>query len=462
MEQEIKILLPGMLDTKGDEFRWMAELVRYYGGVPVLMDLSLGGEAEWADIPLSRVLAETGHKPEDVYRLSRADAVAIVSEAGCRMVRRLYAAGGVDGVFSWAGSIGTTVASALMRELPLGVPKVMLSTSASGDVRRWLGLSDILIASPVSEKGVNRLTAKTVGKAAAGVIAMARAMKLDPPRLKDREKSMVGISLYGITTPTAMRCAEFMQARGWDTLFFHQTGLGAVMEDLIRSGEITAVFDLTPAELVSNYVGSRNRNPDTWKGQRFTVAFEAGIPAVVAPGAMEDSPFGAWQSLPERFREEFRTGGRVSYHNSGQPYFHSKETLILPTTLEENRMFAQYMVEQLNRASGPAVLLVPMKGWSAYDQSAAHAGKEFGWAEEGDGPVWIGSKEHPGWSERAVQFWNIVEQNLLPDKQNIDAIKLDLHFLDPEFARIACAAMAAMLDGSWHRGLLRGQENILN
>ena len=90
MNDQIQILLPGMLDTKGDEFCWMAELVRFYGGVPTLMDLSLGGEAKWADIPLSQVLQETGHEPEDVYRLSRSDAVAVVSEAGRRMVRKLY------------------------------------------------------------------------------------------------------------------------------------------------------------------------------------------------------------------------------------------------------------------------------------------------------------------------------------------------------------------------------------
>lgn len=461
MEDKIKILLPGMLDTKGDEFRWMAELVRYYGGVPVLMDLSLGGEAEWADIPLSQVLAETGHKPEDVYCLSRSDAVTVVSEAGCHMVRRLYQGGEVDGVLSWAGSIGTTVVSALMRELPLGVPKVMLSTSASGDVKRWLGLSDILIASPISEKGINRLTAKTVGKAAAGVVAMARAMRMDPPPLQDADKPMAGISLYGITTPTAMRCAEYMEQQGWDTLFFHQTGLGAVMEDLIREGEIQAVFDLTPAELVSNYFGSRNRNPDSWKGQRFTAAFEMGIPAVIAPGAMEDSPFGSWDALPEHFQEEFRTEQRLSYHGSGKPYFHSEQTLILPTTLEENRMFAHQMIEQINKAKGPVCLLVPMQGWSAYDQCADHASKDTGWAEGTDGPVWIGSKEHAGWSERAVQFWEIAEREVRRDKENIDAVKLDLHLLDPEFSSIACEAMSAMLNGSWRRGFLRGRPEIL-
>ena len=461
MNDQIKILLPGMLDTKGDEFRWMAELVRFYGGVPTLMDLSLGGEAKWANIPLSQVLQETGHEPEDVYRLSRSDAVAVVSEAGRRMVRKLYQAGEIDGMLSWAGSIGTTVASALMRELPLGVPKVMLSTSASGDVRRWLGLSDILIASPISEKGTNRLTAKTVGKAAAGVVAMARAMKLEPPPLQDGNKPMVGISLYGITTPTAMRCAEFMETRGWDTLFFHQTGLGAVMEDLIDHGEIKAVFDLTPAELVSNHFGSRNRDPDDWKGQRFTAAFRAGIPVVVSTGAMEDSPFGSWDALPENFREEFRTGKRVSYKQSGKPYLHSEQTLILPTTLEENRMFAEYMLEQINQATGPVALLVPMKGWSAYDQSADHASKEFGWAEGGDGPVWIGSKKHEGWSERAVQFWNVVEKKLRTDKENIQAIKLDLHFLDPEFSEIACEIMARMLEGTWHKDCLPARKEVL-
>ena len=106
-------------------------------------------------------------------------------------------------------------------------------------------------------------------------------------------------------------------------------------------------------------------------------------------------------------------------------------------------------------------LLVPMKGWSAYDQSAAHASKDFGWAEGGDGPMWIGSKEHDGWSERAVQFWNVVEEKLRTDKENIQAIKLDLHFLDPEFSKLACEIMERMLNGTWSKGCLPARKEIL-
>lgn len=457
----VTIVLAGMLDTKGEEYRWMAKLVRYYGAVPLTLDLSLGAEAPWADIPLSHVLEITGKKPEDVFALSRAEAVEIVSEAGRKMIHILHEEGKVDGIIAWTGSIGATVSSAVMRELPVEVPKMLLSTSASGDVRRWLGLSNILIGSPISEKGENLVTAKTVGTAVAGIVAMAAAQKRNPPPI-GKENPLAGISLYGVTTATAIRCADFLKLRGWDSLFFHQTGLGAVMEDLIRQGDIKAVFDLTPAELVSNYFHSRNRNPDDWKGKRFTAAFETGIPAVISTGAMENSPYGSWEMLPEKIKSEFADGIRVSYKNSGKPYFHSPQTLIIPTTLEENRYFARQMVREINKSKGPVMLLVPMQGWSAYDQNENHASRENGWAEGGNAPMWIGDRERPDWSKRAVDFWEIAETELDFENKNVDALKLDMHFLDPEFSEIACRIMGDMLDGIWKPGKYREEEKVLN
>ena len=162
MNRKPNIICAGMLDTKGEEIRYLASQVKKRGGNPVIMDVSLGHESDWADITLRESLAMTGNTPEDVFILARAAAIDIVAKAGTAKILELYRQGQVDGIIGWAGGIGTTVVTHLMRALPLGVPKVMLATGASGNTRRWLGVSDIYISNPISEKGINKLTKMTV------------------------------------------------------------------------------------------------------------------------------------------------------------------------------------------------------------------------------------------------------------------------------------------------------------
>lgn len=458
MKEKVDIICAGMLDTKGDEIRFLAECAKADGANPILMDLSLGHEVEWADISLRQVLATTGHRPEDVFSLSRVDAIEIVANSGAAKIRELHAQGQVDGIISWAGSIGTTVATHVMRALPLGVPKVMLSTATIGDVSRFTGLSDIYLSHPISEKGINRLTRIIAGNGVAAVTGMAKAALSrahTPASPQKVTKGLSAVTLYGVTTQTAIRCANRMEQAGWDMLHFHQTGIGAAMEDLIRQGQIGCVFDLSPGEITNNFFRSRSRNPDIWKGERFTAAFDMGIPAVIAPGGIDMSPFGTWEALPERYKQQFENGQRKSYQNSGKPFYHSASTLIIPTTLSENLVFSDYMVTRFNKSTGPSLFLVPMKGWSNYDQSAARASKENGWPERSDGPTWIADPKYPQWSARARALWGVLQDKLNRNNVHIDALLCDLHFGDPEFAELAYTAMADMLAGNWRPGLYR-------
>lgn len=462
MISKVNIICAGMLDTKGEEICYLADCVRKSGANPILLELSLGREVGWADISLSEVLSAIGKVPEDIYMLSRVDAIDIVAQAAVQKVLELYAQGKVDGIISWAGSIGTMVATHVMRALPLGVPKVMLSTAMIGDVTRFIGLSDIYMSHPISEKGINRFTKRIVGNGVAAVVGMANCRRKNQAEVKEENRRLSAVTLYGVTTPTAFRCAELMKQAGWDMLFFHQTGIGAAMEDLIRQGQIESVFDLTPGEIVNNYFHSRSRNPDIWKGERFTAAFDMGIPTIVAPGGMDASPFGTWEDLPEQYKQEFACGKRLSYKNSGKPFYHSASTLMLPTTLSETIMFCEYMVSKFNKAKGSALLLIPAKGWSAYDQSAAHATKETGWSEGTDGPTWIADSSNPEWSARSCILWEVLQRKMDTSNHNIDAIVCDLHILDPEFADLAYEAMADMLAKKWRPGLYRDRSYILN
>ena len=462
MNRKPNIICAGMLDTKGEEIRYLASQVKKRGGNPVIMDVSLGHESDWADITLRESLAMTGNTPEDVFILARAAAIDIVAKAGTAKILELYRQGQVDGIIGWAGGIGTTVVTHLMRALPLGVPKVMLATGASGNTRRWLGVSDIYISNPISEKGINKLTKMTVNNGVCAVVAMAKEWVERSEAESEPERPMAAVTLYGTTTAAAIRCDEHTRKKGWDTLYFHQVGSGAAMEDLIRAGEIKAVFDLTPGELTNNYFQSQTNNPESWTGVRFTAAFDMGIPVVAAPGGIDESPFGMWQILPEEYKKEFASGKRQTYRDTGMPYYHNSSMIILPTTLQENKKFSQIIASRLNRARGPALFLLPLKGWSAYDQSAAHASKEMGWAEEGDGPVWMPDERMPQWSKRATQMWKVLEQQIDKGNGNVDMIPCDLHILDPEFAELACAAMDCMLSGTWKPGMFRELDYVVN
>lgn len=233
------------------------------------------------------------------------------------------------------------------------------------------------------------------------------------------------------------------------------------MEDLIRSRDIKAVFDLTPGELTNNYFRSHTSNPDSWTGVRFTAAFDMGVPVVAAPGGIDESPYGMWQVLPEEYKREFETGKRQTYKDTKMPYYHNASMIILPTTLQENRKFAQMIASRINRAKGPALFILPLKGWSAYDQSESHASKETGWTEDGAGPVWMPNENYPEWSKRATQMWEILDRQINGQNPKVDFITCDLHILDPEFAGLACMAMDKMLDGTWERGLFRELDYVM-
>lgn len=454
------IVCTGMLDTKGDEVKYLARTVKELGGNPIIMDISLGHEADWADIRLSDVLRTTGHTPEDVFLLTRSSATEIVGAAGAKMVQELYRQGKLDGIISWAGGIGTTTATCAMRALPLGVPKVMLATGASGNTRRWLAASDIFISNPISEKGINSITEMTVGNGCASVISMAR-YQMNLKKVQKRKRPLAAFTLYGTTTAPAARCAAHMEQLGWDTIYFHQVGTGATMEDLIGQGEIHAVFDLTPGEITNNYYHAQCENPANWTGERYTAAFNAGIPTITASGGMDQSAFGKWELLPDEMKKQFETGERVAYKDTNMPYFHNPAMLILPPTLEENKMFAHELISKLNKAKGPAVFLMPMKGWSAYDQSAAHANKDMGWAEDGNGPTWIPDNNNPEWSRRAVDMWEIMEAALNRNNSNIDLIQCDIHILDESFSDLASEIMDDMLNHRYRPGMYRDKPYVI-
>ncbi len=446
-----KIVCAGMCNTKADEIKYLAQMVAEYGGEPIIMDLSLGAAVDWADVSLNEVLAATGTKLEDVFAAPRATATELVGRAGAAKVLQMHADGKCDGIISWAGSVGTTTATWVMRALPFGVPKIMLTDMASGDVSPWLGNKDIYIVNPTAEQGINIVTQKAVANAAAGIVAMAGV-----PEVPAGSKPLCAITSYGTTTPTVLRCKAYMEGRGWDVAIFHAVGVGATMEDLIRSGLITAIIDLTTGELTNTMFGSTFGISKTWEGERLTAASAMGIPQVVVPGGLDQCAYGPLASMPQEFMDDFKAERRHSFHGTGAPYQHNEGVTIMVPTLAEVEKVSRYMADKLNQTTGPTAFFIPMRGWSAYDQSEALATRERGWAKgNGDGPVWEPDAAHPTWSRRATLMLKVLEEHFDHTNPNLDLIAVDNHILDPDFGDLLNRCMGDMLEGKWKKGMYR-------
>jgi uncharacterized protein (UPF0261 family) len=451
------IICAGMCNTKGTEIQFLAEMVRKFGGEALIMDTALGAASpDYADFPNTEVLAEVGiTQAADVFTAPRAAAIDLMVEAGSKKIVALHEAGQCDGIITWAGSVGATVVSAIMRALPFGVPKILLTDMASADVSGWLGNKDIFIASPTAEQGINKVTYRIVSNACAAVVAMAKVSDES-----GSTKPLAAVTSYGTTTPTQMHITQFFEDNGWDCAVFHAVGVGATMEDLIRSGDITAVVDMTPGELTNNMYNSFYGIPKTWVGERMTAASDMGIPQVIAPGGLDQSAYNGLASFNPEYLEDFKTGKRRGFHGTDQPYLHNENVSIMVPTLEEITELSEYMSERLNKTVGPTAFVIPMRGWSAYDQSEELATRERGWAEgNGDGPVWEPDEKYPEWSRRATRMFRDLDRML--DHSKVDLIATDHHILDEGFSELLETIVWDMINGEWEIGKYDNSDKVL-
>lgn len=457
-DKKPQIIVAGMCDTKFTEIQFLAEEVRRAGGDAIILNCGCGHEVDFADISLGEVLKAVGKTPYEIFKSPRSEAVKAVGEAGAVKVLEMYKAGEVDGIISWAGSMGTTTVTYLMRALPFGVPKIMMTDMASSDVSMWLGNKDIYIMNPTAEQGINIVTRKMAANAAAAIVAMAEVGEPD----MSQSRPLMAITAYGTTTQTVNRCSGYWNKHGWDTIIIHQVGTGATMEDLIRSGQITAIIDLTTGELTNNMFHSIYGTPWTWTGERVTAAADMGIPQVVTPGGCDQSAFGALSSLPAEYLEDFKSGRRKPYKDTGFPYLHNEGVTIMVPTLEEIEALSHYFAEKLNHTKGSTAFVIPMQGWSAYDQREELCTKERGWSEgNGDGPVWDPDDLEPTWSKRSTRMRSILEKEFCKDNDNLDLVIADMHIIDGEFANLLNQIMGDMIEGKWKKGMYREIKGVV-
>lgn len=431
------IIVCGILDTKGKEIKYIKEMINKSGGAARIMEISVGNEVGWADIPLSEILMTINQTSENIVGKNRDEASEIIIDAGKKYILKLYKEGLVDGIISYGGSMGATIATSIMKELPIGVPKFMLTTMASGDVRSYIGTKDITLMYPIAEAGLNRVTKEILARAAAGVVAMSKKPKVD---LED-SKPLVGCMMFGVTTPCVLKATELIDKAGkYDVIINHATGAGGQsMEEMIAEGFIEGFLDITTSELCDEHFGGVL----SAGAERCSSASINKIPQVIAPGGLDIINFGAENTVPKEQMDRTSEAGKGLY-------FHNANVTCVGTSPSEAVELAEDLARKINMATAPVTLCVPMKGWSATDLSSPN--KELGWSGPGPGVCWVADEKYPNWSKRSRVFCDYMKKNLDLEKNNIELIIVDKHINEPEFAELMAQILLDMLDGNYIKG----------
>ena len=343
-------LVVGTFDTKSAELRFLRDRLRALN-IPVrTVDLSTSGKISRADVTPVQVAAMHPNGSSAVFSGDRGDSVTAMAEAFGRWIERER---GIGGVISAGGSGGTSLATAGMRRLPLGIPKIMISTVASGDVGRYVGAADILMMHSVADvQGLNLITEQVLGNAANALAGMISGLPTAEAREARRRlaRPAVGITMFGVTTPAVQAIAKRLEG-DFDCLVFHATGTGGrSMESLGDSGLLSGFIDLTTTEVADMLVGG----VFAADADRFGAPIRTGLPYVGSVGAMDMVNFGPRETIPERFRNR-----RLVVHNPN--------VTLMRTTRDENRAIGEWMGSRLNQMDGPVRLLLPLGGVSLLD-----------------------------------------------------------------------------------------------
>ena len=346
------VILVGTLDTKGVEFAFVRDLIRRAGLETLVIDAgSLGPPVFPADIPRSEVFRRAGVSEGELRaRSDRGEAVAAAERGITAILAELVAQGEVQGVLGLGGSAGTVIGTAAMRAVPFGIPKVMVSTLASGQTRPYVGGSDIIMMYPVADiAGLNQLTCTVLTNAANALVGIARA-RLETTATDDA-RPLIAATMFGVTTPCVDHARRILEEEGLEVVVFHATGVGGQsMEGLVRDGRVAGLLDLTTTEMADELVGGiLSAGPD-----RLAAAVRARTPQVVSVGALDMVNFGPPATVPAKF-----AGRRFHRHNPS--------VTLMRTSPEENAALGAWMARTLSLATAPVVVLLPLRGVSALD-----------------------------------------------------------------------------------------------
>lgn len=398
------VVIVGALDTKGEEFAFIRDLIAKAGVNTLVVDFGVMGEPAFKPDITRQEVAQAGGG--DLSYLASGDhkdqAMKVMANGLAQVVRRLYYdEGRLDGIIGMGGSGGTSIATKGMRELPVGVPKVMVSTMGGGDVSAYTGTKDIVfIPSIVDVAGINRISRAIYANAAGAIAGM---VKTELPTAK-ADRPLVVASMFGNTTKCVDMARKIVEDAGYEVLVFHATGSGGrTMESLIQDGYIVASMDITTTELADEVCGGVfSAGPE-----RCMAASRAGIPAVLVPGCVDMANFGGIDTVPVKYRNR-------------NLYEWNPNVTLLRTNNEENTRMGKMIAAAANAATAPVAILLPLKGVSMLDSP----GGKF-WDPEADQACYRAIKDEV--------------------RPGVKVIEVDHNINDPEFAQLIATTLLVLV-----------------
>ena len=388
-----RVCIVGTMDTKGIEFSFIKTQIESTGVSTCVINTGILGEPQLTPDISADEVAQAGGSSLQALRDEgdRGNSVTIMAQGAATLVAEKHAAGEIDGIISLGGSAGTTIGTTAMQAVPVGVPKIMVSTLASGDTSPYVQSKDIcMMYSVVDIAGINRLSRQILANAAGAIVGMVNA---EAPADAEADKPLIAATMFGVTTPCVTKAREFLEEAGYEVLVFHATGTGGqAMEDLVKGGFLAGVLDVTTTELADELVGGiLSAGPD-----RLEAAGQSGLPQVVAPGALDMVNFGPPDTVPEKFSD------RLFYQ-------HNPTVTLMRTTAEETAELGRIMARKLSEAQGSTTVIIPTQGISAIDKT-----------------------DQPFDSPEARTAWSENLKAHIGD--NVTVIEMDAHINDDEFA----------------------------
>ncbi len=387
-----KVVVLGTLDTKGDEFKFLKDIIEAQGVKTIVVDAGIFEPTFKADVSNLEVCKAQGADLAKLREVNdRGTNVLTMMQGAAKIVNALYEKGEVGGIISLGGSGGSSIAAHVMQQLPVGVPKILVSTMGAGDVSPYVGVKDIMMMySIVDVAGLNNILREILTNAA---LAIAGIVK-NKTEIEKSTKPLIAATMFGVTTPCVTTAREYLEKQGYEVVVFHATGAGGKsMEGLIKSGYFTGVLDITTTEWCDELVGGvLNAGP-----HRLDAAALGGVPQVVSVGALDMVNFGPVETIPAKFE------GRNFY-------VHNSTVTLMRTTTEENAKLGEIIAKKVSQSVGKVAFFIPLKGVSMIDAV---------------GMPFLGVEE-----DKAL--FNAIRKNL--DTKKVELIELDLHINDDEYA----------------------------
>lgn len=400
------LAIAGTFDTKGKEFRYVQNIAMELGLNTLMIHTGVFEPEFEPDISNREVAKAAGYDIDEIVKKKdRAMATEVLSKGMKKLVPELYEEGKFDGILSFGGSGGTSLVTPGMRELPIGVPKLMVSTMASGNVEQYVGTSDIIMMpSIVDVAGLNKISRMIYRNATMAIAGMLA--EYEEKEEKEENKPLVAATMFGVTTPCVNYAKEYLEKQGYEVLIFHATGTGGkTMEALVQAGFFKGVLDLTTTEWCDEVVGGvLAAGPN-----RCEAAAKNRVPQVISTGALDMVNFGPIDTVPEQFSDR-------------NLYKHNPTVTLMRTSVSENVKIGNKLVEKINMAAEKTVLMLPLKGVSMLDA---------------EGQAFYGKEE-----DKAL--FDVLRDGV--NKNVVQIEELDLHINDKEFAEAAAQKLIDLMN----------------